>query len=258
MTEDNKKDTQLKRQRSPWHPYFSLRRCVDFVKKLYAADGFSEVPYDIAAKRFRFSSKSSSFQRAISSLLSFGLLEDRGAQEQKVVWLSHLGKRVVLHEKRDDAPEHLKALREAALKDNLVVEALNRWPTGLPANDTIESTLLLEMGFKTDGAATRFAQVLRDTLEFAQLPVVDDMKEPSELKEQGESMPRPAAMTPERLARTVFGAPMREYAIPLIDGTAILKLPVPTTKNNLALISGWLKTMETALTYTDEDDENGN
>ncbi|HUF37954.1 MAG TPA: hypothetical protein VMN57_05475 [Anaerolineales bacterium] len=153
---------QTKRHRSPNYPYYDLEECVGFLEKIYAKNGFSEIHFDFAVEHAGHSATSSTANRVISSLISFGLIDVHGSGKAKFVKISHLGKRIVL-EKDPDSPEKIQALGEAAESDSIVQKVLDYFPI---KQESLEKKLVLDLEFSKVGAR-RFSKVMVNTYEYA-------------------------------------------------------------------------------------------
>jgi hypothetical protein len=86
---------KVKRKRV-YMPYIGIKEAIDRLAKLKARDGFTEVSYDIALIGMGYTPSSSSADRVLSALLSYGLLDQRGASKNKIVWMTSLAKQILL------------------------------------------------------------------------------------------------------------------------------------------------------------------
>ena len=241
--------SKKKRVRSPAYPFFSLKDCISFVVKLHKQDGLGPVHREIALKHMGQDPKKNLANRALSSMTGFGLLDERGTGSSRVVQPSELSKRILL-DKRETSLEKTEALRSAALRYEIIRNLKDKWPHGLPSDESIETTLLLDIGFN-ERAVGRFVSVFRETYDFANLEGGDIL--PGEEHESIVDTAFEDAVRMHASSTPRLGAEMREYTIPLIRGTAILKAQIPMSEDNHTLIMKWLEDFKEALTYSLED-----
>src|SRR5215212_9335305 len=83
------------RLRSPAYPYLNLQEAVERLESFYKAESLHHIPASIAATDIGYKLGSNRGVRALSSLISFGFLEEEGTRENRTVWLSELGKEIV-------------------------------------------------------------------------------------------------------------------------------------------------------------------
>lgn len=225
---------KTQRVRSPNYPNYSLKECMAFLEKLYAKYGTSEVHVDDAIKQMGHSPTSSTAGRVLASMFSFGLLESRGAKDSKFVRLSRLAQEILLDE--DGSPERLNVLKQAALNDDSMQEIWNKWGANIPHEDSIKKSLQLEMNYSPEGAK-RFASVIAETYDFAQLSNASSDDEEAEAteeqtstKKQGENIgPEKASM---RKANLLLQGENREI---------IFYAPADLTDVEFELIFKWLE-----------------
>lgn len=139
--------TKKSRQRSPNYPYYSLKECMGFLNKLYKKYGTTEIHVDDAITQMGHSPTSSTAGRVLASLFSFGLLDSRGAKDNKFVRLSRLSQEILLEE--EDSPHRFELLRHAVLNDNAVQTIWKKWGAEIPHVDSIKKSLQLAL-YKLD------------------------------------------------------------------------------------------------------------
>lgn len=152
----------LRKKRSSY-PYYSVHQCIEKLQMLRESEGLGEVPAVTAFEKMGLSPSSSSADRAISAMLGYGLINDRGSRDDKIIWISELGKEILIREESE--PQRLEALRKAALNDEMVRAMVEKWPNGKVSRDNIKRTLMLSPYSFTERAATRFSLVVIDTFE---------------------------------------------------------------------------------------------
>jgi hypothetical protein len=155
-----------KRLRSPNYPNYDLKECVTFLDKFYKKYNVKEAYIDDAVKQMGHSPTSSSANRVLSSMFSFGLLSVRGVKENRFVSPTKLAQEIVLESK--ETPIWYELLRKAALNDKSMHDIWDKWGPNIPSEDTIKKVLQLEMKYSPEGAK-RFASVIVVTYNFARL-----------------------------------------------------------------------------------------
>jgi hypothetical protein len=161
MSEDGPKEA-AKRDRSPKFPYISLAKAIERIEVLYAKAKRYDVRVADIAKDWDLSAKSSSTDRTVAAIQSFGLIEDSGSGENRKIKLSELGARI-LADTRPGVRERL--LAEVALKPNIIAEYALKWHEGRPDDSHALSQLQFEGGFTAE-AAKIFLRVFDDTMRF--------------------------------------------------------------------------------------------
>src|SRR4051794_36902283 len=100
---DDTADRGKGRTRSSAYPSFGLEEAIHKASVLYKGEGRHWFPVVSMATHLETQVTSSNFQRAISTLKQFGLLEDEGTGEKRRLRLSDLMLDLLEHE--GDAPE---------------------------------------------------------------------------------------------------------------------------------------------------------
>lgn len=159
-------EKKMQRVRSPNYPFYDLKECMDFLNKLAEKFGSGEAYFDDAVTQMGHSPTSSTANRVISSLLSFGLINSRGSGANRYVWLSQLSQKILIEE--ENSPQWVKLIQQAALKDNSMQNVWEKWENEIPQDETIIKVLQFELKYSPKGAK-RFASVIIETYEYAKL-----------------------------------------------------------------------------------------
>lgn len=140
----------MARVRSPAYPGHSLSDTIEYARKIHAEDRQHPVDRGVAAQHMGFSGLTGTSDRALSSLLHYGLAEKAGKGEIRVTDLALK----ILHP--DNEAERREALNEAGFSPQLFQELRKRYPGNPPAPSNLESYLSRE-GFASAaiGPATR-------------------------------------------------------------------------------------------------------
>jgi hypothetical protein len=165
------------RIRSPKHPYFPLKQCVEFAIKIHVEAKFTPIPSDMAMKYMGQKPTSSVAARSLSAMIEYGLLEEKGSLSEKRLWLSSLARQIII-DTREGSGQWLSAVRRAALLPGMMSLCWNLWKRQLPADSKIIETYLTEDNGFSESAAERFTTILRKNYAFAQLDNYIEGREP--------------------------------------------------------------------------------
>lgn len=244
--------------RSPSYPSISLKRAVELSKELYQKVRKNKVGAADAMQEMGFNPAASTGQRALAAIISYGILEAEGARGDRQVKLSGLGLDLVLHS--EGSEEHTAAKRKAALKPNLHAWAAKKWHDGLPGSDQIvRSSFMREFEFN-DKAIDIFIEELRETFAYAgfdaggiledEIPSEEDQEEKNGGSDSPEIQPKPKTFPPANPPKPMIAlkSETQDYTIPLIGNEiAVLRLPIPLSKKNLEVLSGYIELMKTTV-----------
>jgi hypothetical protein len=244
MTEQN----APKKQRSPAYPGISLEKAIELARLFADKEGNHRVHADVAIKDMGYSAKGSPGMRALAALIAFGLLESDGSKASRKVWLTNLAKSI-LYDKRPNSPERQRAIQEAALKPDLHVVLNDKYPGSLPSDGELETFLVIHLDFNRNTVGSVIQEV-RDTFGFAKLSDGDIL---SEVQSDGEAPnnDKPLETVKQNPAKPMNqpNSEIRDLTVPLIGrGMAVLRLPIPLSKENYEHIVAWFKLMEKPLT----------
>lgn len=131
------------RHRSPVYPADDLKTAVGRLEQFWDANSTHSVNVDVAIQGWGYSPKSSTGKRSVAALIHYGLLEDEGSGSDREVWVSELGKDIVVPP-NDRARR--EALEKAALNPRVYEKLWNRFGVDLPARAQVKRTLL-DWGF---------------------------------------------------------------------------------------------------------------
>jgi hypothetical protein len=218
-----------KRERSPQFPYISLTKALERIETMANKAGHHEVRvFDVAAD-WKLSPKSSSTDRNVAALVSYGLVEESGTGEAKKIKISENGWRI-MEDKRPGVRD--KLLAEAAIKPPVIEEYARHWGERRPDDGHALSQLKFEGGF-TDEGATQFLRVFDETIRFTK--AFEAAKPADEGKGEGRqddgesgenSIPPVNPPPPPRGAKVQVMAGERELTTGLLSGEASFRLIV--------------------------------
>ncbi len=160
-------ERKAKRERSPSYPAIDLPTALRRAEQLWQREKDHWAPIPAIYDAWGYSPKSSGGAQAVASLKRYGLLEDRGNLQSREGRLTEFARAILLDE-REDSPERLKRLQEAALKPGINREIWAKYQGSLPSDATLRYYLTVERGFGA-GGAVEFLRQFHRTLEFARM-----------------------------------------------------------------------------------------
>lgn len=242
-----------KRHISPLYPFYGLKDCVEFVKKLHKAIGQTEVIKENAFKHMELDPSKPATTRAYSAMSTFGLIDERTSGKQKMVGVSNLSRTILIA--TSDGPRRVIALQTAASNYEVIRKLRTVWSDGLPDDGTILEVFELDHKFSSR-AAKSFLPAFKQTYEFAKLGGSDVVSR----QEDSQEKPDEGSET-FRLMESVQDKPMytdqartglKEFPILLLGTTAFVNIPIPLSDRNRQLIMKWFDDNQEALTYSSE------
>ena len=166
--------TQKKRAgRSPSYPDIELQEAIEKARRLWVGEHRNFAPLAAIQQHWGYKANTGPGLRAVSALLKFGLLADRGRGENRQAKLTVLAIKIILDD-RPNSPDRDDAIREAALNPPIHRELWERYQGDLPSDATLRYTLLTERGFSEAGADALIRE-FKSTVEFAKLAESDIM-----------------------------------------------------------------------------------
>lgn len=136
------------RQKSPNAPAYSIQDCLEDVRKLFRAEHQVPTSRESIAEHLSLAAQSGPFNRKLSSLRQFGLLEPIG----KDLRVSDLFLRI---EHAGDENERYHALREAMGRPTIFQGLLGQYETsGMPSDINLTHQLVIKYRFTKKNAET--------------------------------------------------------------------------------------------------------
>lgn len=153
-----------KRQKSRDYPAISLKKAVEFARRIYEKDRWAEAPALSTVKHMGYAGLNGGSRPALSALRKYGLVEYLGSGDNLRVKLTDLAKRIFVP--LNDT-EKAGAVWEALNSPQVHGDLLTAFPAWeLPSDDTLAARL--EREFRMQHAAVRpFIADLRESLEYA-------------------------------------------------------------------------------------------
>lgn len=235
-----------KRDRSPKFPYIGLSKALERIEILYDKVKRYDARVADIATDWKLSPKSSSTDRTVAALQSFGLVEDSGSGENRKIKLTELGARI-LADRRPGVREGL--LAEAAIKPPAIADYARRWEGGRPDEAHALSQLQFEGGFTPD-AARLFLRVYDETIRFTSAgrddnfvdSETDTEREPDDIPEDRSRHDRDDAPV-ERPKRREVKVGMKEDVFSLVEGDVTFQWPASLSADSYQDLEDWTKLM---------------
>ena len=229
------------RQKSPNAPAYSLQECQDDARRIYRVEGQAPLSRESIAEHLALASHSGPFNRKLSSLRQYGLIDPVG----KDFRISELFLRI---DQTYDETDRRRALREALGRPAIFQNLLSHYEnSGLPSDLNLTNQLLIKYRFTKKNAET----VAKAFLESCRIASLFQGKYPpsayltplvsSSPPEQETSPTLPflhsATNSQSRLAMGESKVNLCRQEIPLAIGRrAILELPEDATTEEIAKI----------------------
>jgi hypothetical protein len=157
-----------KRLRSPSYPNIGLPEALAMMRRIYDVAFTNPIPEEEMARQLGYESASSWLGLRLSAMSKFGLLENIPASPTrgKCCMITALGEAVLRNS--PESPEHISALRQAALRPTIYDDLWNRFGPDLPINSEMAAYLVDERKFNPKAVATLLTN-FRATAECADL-----------------------------------------------------------------------------------------
>ena len=165
MVEQTQEIQKKKRGRSPSYPGIALEKAIGRAEVLRKAERSNFAPIDAILNHWGFKPRSGLGLVNLAALVKFGLLEDAGSGNNRQARLTELASAILLSQ--HDSPEHLDAVRKAALNPPIHAELWEQYGQEMPSSMSMKLQLIRQ-GFM-DNAASDLVQEYIETIHFAKL-----------------------------------------------------------------------------------------
>ena len=249
---------KVPRERSPAYPFISLRGAVERLARFEAMFGRHPVPADKVGLAWKMKEKSSQAFQTLAALKSFGLIDYKGANKDRVAMLTEAGRNYLRAQQEDVKAEILKA---CAFRPKAISTYWQRWGADRPIDTICMDQMVLKDGF-TLSAANTFLKVYDETVTFSKLADGDSIHGIDEAEDEDDSentemqsthtTSTPASAGQPRMPKAAMpDIPSTQSAIfiddkyDLGDGRAfILRWPANFSKEELEEVEAWLMLMQ--------------
>lgn len=161
--------TKGKRDRSPSHPFISLKEAVERIKKFAGQYKHHQARFQNAVTAWGYASKSSGGIQTVSALKAFGLLKVQGSGNDRKVQLTPLAWRIL---EANQESTRREAILESALKPSIISECWSKWGAERPPDAECLDHLTFERNFNKE-SAKRFLKIYDDTISYGNLTKTD-------------------------------------------------------------------------------------
>lgn len=233
------------RIRSPRYPNHNLEETIEFASRIHDADRQHSVSREVAARHMGFSGITGTSDRALASLMHYGLAEKAVKGEIRITHLAL----DILHPVNE--LERIRALNAAGFKPDLFQELRERYPDAPPSAAALES-FLSRSGF-APAAIRPASQAYLETCQFLQRNSA--YIGGAEVSENG-TVPaeEPAAIAPLQAAPVAPAPPLPESTIQTSvirgdvfslqgGGEVIANLPESMSERDFEDLKDWLELM---------------
>lgn len=260
-THDQSTSGPVRRTRSPGYPSTNLRDALEKAEALWNKVGKHEAGRDVVAEVWNFSESSSAVPQYLAALKRYGLLEDVGDGNRRLVRLTPLSIKMIAH--GPDSQERRDALKTAALKPSIFGDLMRRYGDNLSVSDSlIKSHLIVDLDFNKD-VVGNLVKAFRETITFAGLTFEDVQTDTNvvpisaaALGNVGPAFAKVLDNTPK--SGTVVSASsqqqlkqtpdtMRDFTLPMPNGGIYIRVPLTFSeadfqklKQSLDLFKDWL------------------
>jgi hypothetical protein len=233
-----------KRDRSPKFPYIGLAKALERIQTLYDKVKRYDARIADIAKDWGLSATSSSTDRTVAALQSFGLIEDSGSGDNRKIKLSELGARIIA-DQRPGVRESL--LAEAALKPPIISDYARKWDGSRPDEVHALGQLQFDGGFTAEGAKM-FLRVYDETIRFTQGRQSDKEADTGGQENRDSSANGPDNSVNERQSqpesrpqRREVKVGMKEDVFSLREGDVTLQWPETLSADSYQDLEDWTK-----------------
>ena len=233
------------RQKSPNAPAYSIQDCLEDVRKIFRAEHQVPTSRESIAEHLSLAAQSGPFNRKLSSLRQFGLLEPIG----KDLRVSDLFLRI---EHAGDENERHQALREAMGRPTIFQGLLGQYEnSGMPSDINLTNQLIIKYRFTKKNAET-VSKAFLESYRFAGLGPQTRLSSAPTLPFSASPASPPAAPTTPAPARPAIETPGKEpprlsrcrQEIPLGPARrAVLELPDDVAPEEIAKVIRVLKAL---------------
>lgn len=157
--------------RSIAYPFIPLETAISRAAQFWQQERKNAAPISAAASHWGFGEKSSGGRQTVAALIQYGLMNDEGSKEGRLVRLTDGGIDLAILPPDDAKRQPL--IQTAARAPKIYSELLSKWEE-LPSDTTLKYFLLKEKNFNPN-SVDGFIKDFRKTVSFAKLSKPDTM-----------------------------------------------------------------------------------
>lgn len=172
--------------RGPSYPYVDLEQAIALAQKMYDYTKRAPAPLEsVVGEAWKYTATSSSGQKVLAALKSYGLVEDAPGSSGKALKLTQRSIRILLDDQ--NSTERREEIKRAALSPKWYEFCWRTWGKEMPAS--MRSNLLIEHGF-VDSTVEGFLKDYKKTVAFAGLIEDEDFGKKEDGNEESEFTPK--------------------------------------------------------------------
>ena len=192
---DHDSPPKVPKHRSPSYPAYDLETVLARAKDLHKLAGNHAANVSTVIREWKYSAKSSKGLLMLAAIKRFGLAEDRGRGDTRVLALSELGRELVHFDSDRTSEQWKQRAQTAALNPGIHRDLWRRYNGQLPTDGVLRDYMVLERRFSQSAADEVIAE-FRRTLAFAGIDAADGASiDLPPNGEEGEERDQPAPMT---------------------------------------------------------------
>ncbi len=234
-------------KRATKFPFISLKTAIERARELYNKEGRNEVNANIAVTHWGYGEKSSGGWQTVSALKNYGLIEDSGKSESRVIKLSKLAL-LILIDRREESKERTEAIKRAALNPCIFSELWQKWgENGLPSDATMLHYIVFEKE-ANENTAKELIKNFKETILVADLKESDKiLTDTEETSEEGASSAdnEPPVSTPSTVSSQptiplLMRPGMKQDVFSLEEGQVVIQWPESLSQESYEDFEGWI------------------
>jgi hypothetical protein len=258
-------DTQIspaqraQRDRSPAHPFISLKAAFERAAAFEAKFGRHGSPYNKIGLAWGYKGDGSQAQQTTSALKYFGLVEYTGPTNDRLVVLTEDARNYM---RAQQASTKTDIARACALRPKVMQMYWERWGADRPIDEICLDQMILKDKF-TESAAKAFLKVYDETIAFAGLKDGSKVETEGGDEQQERGSDRDASVQPQsertlspapiaqpaplpagRLVLPPKGVGMRREVFSLTEGDVVIQWPEHLSQESFEDVSDWLQILQ--------------
>ena len=247
-----------KKHRSPAYPGLTISEAINRVRQFYDKEKTHASPVKVAVTHWGYGEKSSGGLMVISALKSYGLMNDAGSGESRVVSLTKDALNYV-YDTREHSDERDNILADAVMKPKILRDLIVGYPDTHVSDGTLDF-YLKQRGYNPN-AVSDIIKVYRDALNYVDKSIDDSVIDTSE-SQLGVSNYATSSESinihkpPNDLDQIAISNPkMIQDTFNLEEGKVILQIPSTMTIESFEDFTDWLLIQHRKIARTVEGDD---
>ena len=183
------------RTRSPNYPIVDLEVAIGMAEQLHKAAKRNPIPITDLLSKWNLKASGSRGQQLIAALKQFGLIQDQGTGDKKLVKITDDGLKIVInHADRD------RIIKEMALSPKIHRHLWEEYNGSIPPESTLKHHLLFDYEQRfNEGSVDGFVKQFKKTIDFSGLELSDENNDNSEYYDNPENETEQQELKNEKL-----------------------------------------------------------